>query len=78
MLGVPDSRVVALHLITEQGHRWLVSLSMSPGRRFVIHCWDLQASPPSCKAQRELRIFRGMAINQGVSNLGSIAILNPQ
>ena len=78
LLGVPGSRVVALHFITEQGRRWLVSLSMSPGRRFVIHCWDLQASPPSCRAQRVLQIFRGMAINQGVSTLGSIAILNPQ
>ena len=78
MLSVPDSRVVALHFITEQGRRWLVSLSMSPGRRFVIHCWDLHVSPPSCKAQRELQIFRGMAINQGISNPGSIAILNPQ
>jgi hypothetical protein len=78
MPGMPDSRVVALHFITEQGRRWLVSLSMSPGRRFVIHCWDLQASPPSCRAQRELQIFRGIAINQGVSTPGSIAILNPQ
>ena len=81
LLGVADSRVVALRFITEQGRRWLVSLSMSPSRRFVIHCWDLQASPPSCRAQRELQIFYGMAINQNVSalgSIGSIAILNPQ
>ena len=78
MLGVPDSRLVALRFITEQGRRWLVSLSMSPGRQFFIHSWDLQASPPSCRAKRELQNFRGMAINQGASTLGSIAILKPQ
>lgn len=79
IVGVPNSRVVALHFITEQGRRWLVSLSMTLNRRFVIHCWDLQVSPPSCMANRELQpIFRGMVINQGVSTLGSIAILNPQ
>ena len=77
-VGVLNSRVVALHFITEQARQWLVSLSMSPGRRFVIHCWDLHASPPSCRARRVLQNFRGMAINQGVSTLGSIAILNPQ
>ena len=78
LLGVSDSRVLALHFITEHSGRWLVSLSLSPGRRFVIHCWDLQASPPCCMAQQELQNFRGMAINQGVSTQGSIAILNPQ
>lgn len=83
MLGVPDSRVISLRFITEQGRRWLVSLSRSTWRpddrrKFTIQCWDLHASPPSCAAERELQYFGGMAINQGVSIVGSIAILNPQ
>ena len=80
MRGMPNSRVIALRFMTEQDRRWLVSLSMSPayGRQFTIQCWDLHISPPSCRAQRELLCFRGMAINQGVSGAGSIAILNPQ
>jgi hypothetical protein len=78
IMSIPDSRVIALHSITEQGRRWLVSLSMSPGRRFNLQCWDLFVSPPSCRAQRELQHFGGISINQGESTLGSIAILNPQ
>jgi hypothetical protein len=74
---MPDARVITLRSLTEQGRRWLVSLTMSPGRRFTIQCWDLHVSPPSCRAQRELHYFGGMAINQGISIVGSIAILNP-
>ena len=78
MLGMPNFRVIALHFITEQGRRWLISLSMSHNRRFTIQCWDLDVSPPIRRAQRELQHFRGMAVNKGVSIVGSIAILNPQ
>lgn len=78
LLSMPKFRVIALHFITEQGRRWLVSLSMSRDRQFATQCWDLDNSTLNCRAQRELRHVRGMAINQGVSIVGSIAILNPQ
>ncbi|KAF8809525.1 hypothetical protein BYT27DRAFT_7241230 [Phlegmacium glaucopus] len=78
MLSMPNSRVVALYFMTELGDRWLVSLSMLRDRRFVIQCWDLHVSPPNCRAQRELRHFRGMEVNRGVSTVGSVVILNPQ
>ena len=78
MLGVPNSRVIGLHFIMEQGRRWLVSLSMSHDRSFTIQCWDLHASPPHCRARREVQHFRGMEVNKGVSTVGSIVILNPQ
>lgn len=78
IMGMPNSRVIALHFITEQGRQWLISLFMSHDRQFAIQCWDLHVSPPNCIAQRELQHFRGMAINKGVSIVGSIIILNPQ
>lgn len=78
MPGMPNSRVIALHFITEQGRRWLISLSMLHYRRFSIQCWDLQVSPPNCRAQQELQQFRGIVVNKGLSTVGSIVILNPQ
>jgi len=78
MPGMSNSRVIALCFITEQGRRWLISLSMLHYRRFAIQCWDLQVSPPNCRAQQELQQCRGIVVNKGVSTVGSIVILNPQ
>ncbi|KAF8159398.1 hypothetical protein B0H34DRAFT_796650 [Crassisporium funariophilum] len=77
-LTIQDSRVFALHFLPAAGARWLVSLSMSAGRLFTLQCWDIHASPPTCAAVREMRNFRGMAVNKVSSESGSIAILDPQ
>lgn len=72
----PQHRIVSVQFVPGDDHRWLISLSMSQPRSFVLHCWDLRTS--TCIARRDVRHFAGMALNKTASEEGIIAIMNPQ
>ncbi|KAF9525940.1 hypothetical protein CPB83DRAFT_908784 [Crepidotus variabilis] len=79
--GISDTRVLGLHCLPRaDGHRYLISLAMLLGshRRFILRCWDLEASTPVCVAEKSFQRVSGMAVNKTASDAGSVAMLTPQ
>ncbi|KAJ3514154.1 hypothetical protein NLJ89_g2535 [Agrocybe chaxingu] len=77
VIGVPNSRIIALSLLPDESSRRLVSLSSLYGQQgvVVICCWDISSPNPICIARREVRQFGRMAVNWVASCHGKIAVV---
>lgn len=75
--AIPQTRIVALHVLPGRGRQFLVSLSMAHApRRFIIRCWDLQTSNIACIASREILHFGGMVVNEVASDSAHVAVVS--
>ncbi|CAA7269253.1 unnamed protein product [Cyclocybe aegerita] len=77
VIGVPNSRIIALFLLPDESSRRLISLSSLYGQQgvVVICCWDTSSLDPICIARREVRQFGRMAVNRVASSHGKIAVV---